>query len=145
MPKLIAFEPIRKKTRNCCAYYLDYMSGHFQTHSHIKENTLNLYHKNVSFPQSVYLPVGSTGKEEGLWLFNISVNVDRLKLVISSERLALKANIRSCLLGINNQQNCKACFKIKAWRLNGLHFVSNKLKSQLATRMCSYCMIFLFK
>ena len=111
--KLIAIEPIGKSTGNCCAYYLDYMSGHFPTRSHIKENTLNLYHKNVSFPQSVYSPVGPTVKEEGLWLFKISMNVDRLKLVISSEPLALKANIRSCLLGINNQRNCKACFMIK--------------------------------
>ena len=51
------------------------MSGHFQTHSHRPKNTLNLYYKNVSFPQSVYLSLGPT--EEGLWLFNISVNMDR--------------------------------------------------------------------
>ena len=74
-PRLIAFEPIRKRIGNCFAYYLDYMSGHFQTHSHRPKNTLNLYHKNVSFPQSVYLSLGPT--EEGLWLFNISVNMDR--------------------------------------------------------------------
>ena len=35
---LIAFEPIRKRTRNHCFYYPDYISGHFQTCSHIKEN-----------------------------------------------------------------------------------------------------------
>ena len=38
---------------------------------------LNLYPKNVSFPQNVYLPVGPTGNEEGPWLFDISVNMDR--------------------------------------------------------------------
>ena len=35
---LIAFEPIRKRTRNRCFYYPDYISGHFQTRSDIKEN-----------------------------------------------------------------------------------------------------------
>ena len=37
-PKLIAFEPIRKRTGNCYTYYLDYISSNFQTRSHIKEN-----------------------------------------------------------------------------------------------------------
>ena len=30
-PKLIAFEPIRKRTGNCYTYYLDYISSNFQT------------------------------------------------------------------------------------------------------------------
>ena len=46
---------------------------------------LNLYRKNVSFPQNFYAPVGPSGKEEGPWLFDISMNIDRPKLVISSE------------------------------------------------------------
>ena len=46
---------------------------------------LNLYCKNESFAQNFYSPGGPTVKEEGPWLFDISVNMDRPKLVISSE------------------------------------------------------------
>ena len=45
---LIAFEPIRKRTRNRCFYYPDYISGHFQTRSDIKENA-KLYRKIGEF------------------------------------------------------------------------------------------------
>ena len=37
-PKLIAFEPVRKRTGNRCTYYLDYISSNFQTRSHTEEN-----------------------------------------------------------------------------------------------------------
>ena len=57
-PKLIAFEPIKKRTGNCCAYYLDYMSCHFQTRSHIKEKAKSVSQKREWF--FVYLPVGPT-------------------------------------------------------------------------------------
>ena len=45
-PKLIALKPIRKRTRNRCAYYTpDYISGHFPTRSHVKENAKSVLQK----------------------------------------------------------------------------------------------------
>ena len=84
-PKLIAFEPIRKRTKNRCAYYPDQSLGHFQTRSHIKENVKSVQQKCEFSTKFLLACIGPTVKEEGPWLFDISVIMDRPKLVISSE------------------------------------------------------------